>query len=56
MKIEELASFGCLKKMLKNRVQQENLRELYEFLRKIKTLSSSQVMQFVKKSDEKSTR
>jgi hypothetical protein len=40
MKIEELASFGYLKKLLKNRVQQENLRKLYEFLQTTKTLSS----------------
>jgi hypothetical protein len=39
-KYEELVSSGCLKKLLKNRVQQGNLRELYEFLQTTKTLSS----------------
>ena len=40
MKIEELVSSGCLKKLLKNRIQQENLRRLYEFLQITKILSS----------------
>ena len=53
MKIEELVSSGCLKKLLKNRVQQENLRELYEFLQTTKTLSSPYVTQVVKKSNKK---
>jgi hypothetical protein len=50
--MEELVSSGCLKNLLKNRVQQENLRELYEFL----TQQKPYFLRKLRKSSKKVTK